>query len=182
MLEKVLSVLALILVCSGCATLTEKETPAPIDSPASSQKSAPAQTDSPAPSQKTAPVPSAKSSPTPTSQKKLFAPTFTSTEADTYFDAVEIYDSSPQAPQGVYHYQGLVFVIVCIDTNKEKIKYLEGTAMLRTVAFLRERYPDLPPKFRIRNRVVEKILDDETGIYRYATVYREKDIRRKLKK
>jgi|GEM_PF-6881802 len=158
MSEKVFFALALILVCSGCAILPEKEKPAAVSSG----------TASPAPVQ--------------TPRKKLFAPTYVSAESDPYFDAVEIYDSSPQASQGVYHHQGLVYVIVCIDTNKEQIEYLEGTAMLRTAALLRDVYPGLPPKFHIRNRVVEKKLDDDTGIYRYATVYREQDILRKLKK
>ena len=84
--------------------------------------------------------------------------------------------------QGVYHYDGLIFVIICIDTNKENIEYLEGTAMLRTVALLRQHYPALPAKFHIRNRIVEKYQDYDTGIYRYATAYREKDIMRKLRK
>jgi len=73
-------------------------------------------------------------------------------------------------------------VIVVIDTNKEPIKYLEGTAMLRAMALLREKYPSLPPQFRIRNRQVEKMLDDETGIYRYAIACREADIKAKLEK
>ena len=158
MSEKVFFALALILVCCGCAVLPEKEESAPVSSGAV----APAPADTP--------------------RKNLFAPTYVSSESDTYFDAGEIYDSSSPAPQGVYHHQGLVFVVVCIDTNKEQIEYLEGTAMLRTAALLREVYPGLPPKFHIRNRVVEKKLDDDTGIYRYAAVYREQDVLRKLKK
>lgn len=159
MFERFLFLFTVVLICSGCTTLPEKEEQS--QPPSSVQSSQPA---------------------IKTPRKISFAPTYVSTEADTYFDAVEIYDSSPKASQGVYHCQGLVYVIVCIDTNKEKIKYLEGTAMLRTVALLRKYYPELPPKFNIRNRVVEKLLDDETGRYRYATVYREKDIKRKLKK
>lgn len=105
-----------------------------------------------------------------------FTPNYKSTSKDNYFDAIQIYDSSPKASQGVYRHEGLVFVIICIDTQKENLKYLEGTAMLRVVALLREKYPELPAKFYIRNRVVEKVFDDESGIYRYAQVFREKDI------
>ena len=158
MFGKILLVLALVFTISGCATLTEEGE----SRPASSGTVSPAGAETP--------------------RKAVFAPTYVSSESDTYFDAGEIYDSSPPASQGVYPHQGLVFVIVCIDTNKEQIEYPEGTAMLRTAALLREVYPGLPPKFHIRNRVVEKKLDDDTGIYRYATVYREQDILRKLKK
>ena len=115
-------------------------------------------------------------------QNIRFSPTYKSDEIDKYYDAIEIYDSSPKASQGVYLYDGLVFVIVCIDTNKENIEYLEGTAMLRTAYLLRKYYPGLPYKFRIRNRIVEKIHDYDSGIYRYATVYREKDIKQKIRK
>ena len=115
-------------------------------------------------------------------QAVVFAPTFKSAEADKYYDAVEIYDSSPKASQGLYRYDGLVFVIICIDTNKENITYLEGTAMLRTVAMLKKHYPGLPTHFQIRNKLVEKLHDDETDTYRYATAYREKDIKRKIGK
>lgn len=105
-----------------------------------------------------------------------FAPTYQATPEEQYAEARRIYDSSPAAAQGVYRHDTLVYVIVVIDTNQEKIKYLEGTAMLRSVALLRRKYPQLPPQFRVRNRVVENELDDETGIYRYALVYRSTDI------
>ncbi|MBQ6471013.1 MAG: hypothetical protein IJJ33_03435 [Victivallales bacterium] len=117
------------------------------------------------------------SSPIPSSSS-LFAPTYRSDAEDKYFDAMEIYESSPSAPQGVYHWQGLVYVIVTIDTNKEKLKYLEGTAMLRVQSLLCGDYQFLPRNFTLRNRVLEKGLDDETGVYRYAVVFRERDIRK----
>ena len=158
MFEKNLFLLALLLVCSGCSTLSvtqkDKHTASTYVSSAKDIQI----------------------------QKIVFSPTYKSDEADKYYDAIEIYDSSPKAAQGVYHYDGLIFVIICIDTNKENIEYLEGTAMLRTVALLRQRYPALPAKFHIRNRIVEKYQDYDTGIYRYATAYREKDIMRKLRK
>ena len=158
MFEKILFLFALLLVCSGCSTLSvtqkDKHTASPYVSSAKDIQI----------------------------QKIVFSPTYKSDEADKYYDAIEIYDSSPKAAQGVYHYDGLIFVIICIDTNKENIEYLEGTAMLRTAALLRQHYPALPAKFHIRNRIVEKYQDYDTGIYRYATAYREKDIIRKLRK
>ena len=157
MFEKILFLFALLLVCSGCSTLSvtqkDKHTASPYVSSAKDIQI----------------------------QKIVFSPTYKSDEADKYYDAIEIYDSSPKAAQGVYHYDGLIFVIICIDTNKENIEYLEGTAMLRTAAILREHYQGLPPTYHIRSRRVEKTYDDDTGIYRYATVCREKDIKRKLK-
>ena len=107
----------------------------------------------------------------PQKQSRLFLRPLTNLPTQT--------DSSPKASQGLYRYEGLVFVIVCIDTNREKLQYLEGSAMLRTAAILRKHYPGLPPTYHIRNRLVEKTFDDDTGVYRYATVYREKDIKRK---
>jgi len=189
MVEKICFMLILVLSCSGCETLPEKQDqPAEpvVVSSSGSEAATPAEPaeSSPVPEVTTAPAaleqaaPEQKEPPRPVP----FAPTYTSSEEDPYSDALEIYESSPKASQGVYKYNGLVFVIVCIDTNKEEIRYLEGTAMLRTVVLLRERYPGLPPKFRIRNRVVEKDLDDDTGIYRYATACRESDILQKLKK
>lgn len=111
-----------------------------------------------------------------------FAPTYQAAPEKQYAEARRIYDSCPAAAQGAYRHGTLVFVIVVIDTNQEKIRYLEGTAMLRAAALLREKYPRLPPQFRLRNRVVEKELDDDTGIYRYALVYRLTDIEKAIGK
>ena len=110
--------------------------------------------------------------------KSAFAPTYQSDEDDKYHDAIEIYESSPSAPQGIYHWQGLVYVIVTIDTQRESIPYLEGTAMLRVKALLQKEFPSLPTEFNIRNRLVEKGLDDDAGIYRYAVAFRLSDIRK----
>ena len=158
MLKDIPFIFCLIFIGCGCSTVMEKEETVPGSSVGPSSISS------------------------GSVQKQSFVPTYISTESDQYYDAVEIYDSSPQASQGVYRCQGLVYVIVCIDTNRETIEYLEGTAMLRVVALLREYYPGLPPEFRIRSRVVEKRFDEDTGIYRYAVVYRERDIQRKLTK
>ena len=152
MFEKILFLFALLLVCSGCSTLSVTQEDEHTDSSAKDIQI----------------------------QKIVFSPTYKSDESDKYYDAIEIYDSSPKASQGLYNYEGLVFVIICIDTNKENIEYLEGTAMLRTAALLRQHYPNLPSRFHIRNRIVDKYQDYDTGIYRYATVYREKDIIEKI--
>ena len=157
MLGKILLLFVFILFCSGCATISETKDEKHITPTISTAKNS---------------IPS----------YILFSPTYKSDETDKYHDAVEIYDSSPKASQGVYRYDGLVFVIICIDTNKENIAYLEGTAMLRTADLLRKHYSGLPYQFRIRNRIVEKTHDYDSGIYRYATAYREKDIERKIKK
>ncbi|MFA6724998.1 MAG: hypothetical protein WCS95_10025 [Lentisphaeria bacterium] len=103
-----------------------------------------------------------------TAKKVDFSPKYISKLSDKYPDALNIYDSSPKPPQGVYLYEELIFVVVTIDTNKENIKYLEGTAMLRVIALLREKYPSLPPRFKVKSRVLENKLYDETGLYRYA--------------
>ena len=157
MLGKLLLLLVFIIFCSGCSILSVPEEG----------------------THTTSTIPTAKSAQV---QNIRFSPSYKSDETDKYYDAIEIYDSSPKASQGVYLYDGLVFVIICIDTNKENIEYLEGTAMLRTANLLRKHYPGLPSNFRIRNRVVEKNHNDDTGIYRYATAYRAKDIERKIKK
>ncbi|MDR1789277.1 MAG: hypothetical protein LBR12_02835 [Opitutaceae bacterium] len=105
-----------------------------------------------------------------------FAPKYKSAKADAYADARLIYDSSPSASQGVYERDGLVFVIVEIDTNAESVRHFEGAAMLRTVALLRKAYPRLPPVIKAPNRLVEKRNDAESGLYRHATVFRLADL------
>ena len=112
----------------------------------------------------------------------VFSPTYQSEDEDKYYDALEIYESSQPVPSGIYDYQGLVFVVVVIDTKKESIQYLEGTALLRVKAFLQRGYPSLPTNFNIYNKVVEKELDDDTGIYRYAVVFRQSDITRLIER
>ena len=115
---------------------------------------------------------------TPETARNVFAPTFVSDEEDKYVDAMEIYESSPAVPTGVYHHDGLVFVVVTIDTARESVQYLEGTALLRVRAQLQNEYPSLPRNFNLRSKVVEKELDDDTGVYRYAVVFRQSDIRK----
>ena len=108
----------------------------------------------------------------------VFAPTFVSEEEDKYVDAMEIYESSPSVPKGVYCHEGLVFVVVTIDTARENVQYLEGTALLRVRTQLQNEYPSLPGNFKLRSKVVEKELDDDTGVYRYAVVFRQSDVRK----
>lgn len=151
---------AIFIVCSGCQALTASQSD--IQSIGKQTESATAHF---------APV-----------KHSDFKPQYHSELTDKYPDAITIYDSSPKASPGVYLHEGLVFVIITIDTNKESIKYLEGTAMLRASALLRKKYPNLPSQFRIRNRLVEKTYDDETGIYRYAIVCKEVDIKAILAK
>ena len=149
-----------LLTCIGCASISGEQSSTSDKLPATppiEQNAPQTNTDS-----KTAPI--------------TFAPTYLSEEDDKYYDAMEIYESSPAAPQGVYHFQGLVFVIVVIDTNRENIQYLEGTAMLRVKALMQKEFPSLPANFRLRNKLVENELDDDTGIYRYAVVFRQSDI------
>jgi len=158
MIETLTVCFGVILMCSGCQTLTPSQ---------ASMQSVDKQR-----------MPTVANIATP--QHVDFNPQYNSELTDKYPDAINIYDSSPKASQGVYQHEGLVFVVIIIDTNKESIEYLEGTAMLRVIALLREKYPALPYRFKIRNRLVEKNHDDETGLYRYAVAYKETDIKAKL--
>lgn len=106
-----------------------------------------------------------------------FKPVYKSKLKDKYPDAQLIYDSSPKASHGIYEYKGLVFVIVEIDTRQEQVRHVEGTAMLRTTAMLREKHSGLPNRFKAENRLMEKGMDDDGNIYRYATVWRLADIK-----
>ncbi len=151
--------LYMALICSGCEA---------VPSAVSETEDAP---------KEIAAAPAAKIQEKP-SKNKAFAPSFKSEQKDIYLDAAAIYSSSPKVPSGVYPYKELVFVVIEIDTNKEDIEYREGTAMLRANAYLREKYPNLPTQFKVRNRLVEKSFDDESGIYRYALAYRLADIMR----
>lgn len=164
------------MMLTGCATLSNKQTAAgnqttTLSSGQEAHKSPVATSEQESPK---------NSVPKVVIQK--IAPTYKSDEDDAYYDATEIYDSSPAAAQGVYSYQGLVFVIVVIDTNKENIRYLEGTALLRVKELLRGEFPSLPANFNLRSRVLEKGLDDDTGFYRYAVVFRQSDIMKLLEK
>ena len=105
-----------------------------------------------------------------------FEPSFKPTNNDLFSQANKIYASSPAPDRGVYEYGNLLFSVVVIDTNVETIKHLEGTAMLRAVAQLRRKIPERPRQFTTKNRLLEKRLDDDTGIYRYALVYRREDL------
>ena len=170
----------ILILCSGCASISSAPTSTP-----DSTKDVPVGTQESVKDDKTAHTKEAEEkrmaeekAKAAEAAKLVFAPTYQSTEDDIYYDAMEIYDSSPTAPQGVYLYQGLVYVIVTIDTNKEKIQYLEGTAMLRVKALLQNKFPSLPENYRLRNKLMEKEFDDDSGIYRYAVVFRLNDIKK----
>ena len=156
------------LICIGCAGVTKAQ-------PSLSDTSANGITTEALAEQKSSQETTVSNAATNT-----FAPTFKSDEEDKYYDAMEIYESSPSAPQGVYDYQGLVYVIVVIDTKTENIQYREGTALLRVKALLQMSFPSLPKNFRLRNRVVENELDDD-GFFRYAVVFRQSDIKKLIK-
>ena len=82
MLGKLLLLFAFIIFCSGCSTLSIPEE--------SGKHTA-------------STIPTAKSA---QAQNIRFSPTYKSDETDKYYDAIEIYDSSPKASQGIYLYEG----------------------------------------------------------------------------
>lgn len=103
-----------------------------------------------------------------------FAPTFTPPEAAFEY-AYSIYNSSKGKSTGVYVCHGIVFVIVNIDLKKEKLRYIKGTAMLRSKVLLEKKYK-LPSKYKLTNRLLEDRNYTKFKHYRYALAYREKDI------
>lgn len=105
-----------------------------------------------------------------------FTPTYHAKGNDSYLEAEEIYSSSQKPSQGVYYADGLVFVVVVIDNSREKLKYVDGTAMLRADALLRREFPELPKYYNIDCRILEEEMDDEVEIYRYVLAYRKSDI------
>ena len=109
-----------------------------------------------------------------------FAPTYTPPQAA--FDyASSIYKSSKGKPTGVYVCDGIVFVIVNIDLKKEKLRYIKGTAMLRSKVLLERKYK-LPAKYKLTSRLLEDRNYTKLKHYRYALAYREKDILTLVKK
>lgn len=111
-----------------------------------------------------------------TLRKIPFAPTYHAKGNDSYLEAEDIYSSSQKPSQGVYYADGLVFVVVVIDNSREKLKHVDGTAMLRADALLRRDFPGLPKYFSIDCRILEEEMDDEVEIYRYVLAYRKSDI------
>ena len=94
--------------------------------------------------------------------------------ADAYASALDIYASSPEAGQGVYARDGLVFVVAAVDKTPGSSNRAEANAMLRVSSLLRGSYPNLPASFQIDRRVLENRFVG--NVLRYAVVCREKDI------
>jgi len=90
--------------------------------------------------------------------------------------ARKAYSEFSNSPQGVYEKDDNIFVIVVIDTAREKLRHVEGTAMLRSVALLRRRFPDLPDEFTTFSRVLENEQKFDSDDYRYAVLYSRRDI------
>ena len=111
-----------------------------------------------------------------------FLPKYVPEDGNCYQYAFKVYYSSPRPDQGVYECGDTVFVVVVLDTKNIDVHHLnatptkksrlaQGKAMLRSIELLRERMPDLPAKFTIQSRLVERIYDDNTMIYRYAIAF-----------
>jgi hypothetical protein len=82
------------------------------------------------------------------------------------------------APQSGFSItNGLVQVFVFIDVPFEGVRYPEGTAMLRTKAWLRKAFPELPKEFSVRGRVVENGFDDNDRVYSYRSEYSVEDVK-----
>lgn len=58
----------------------------------------------------------------------------------------------------------------------EKLRYVEGTAMLRAIAQVRKAFPKLPKRFNVSNRVLENHMDYHNRIYHYTLAIQENDI------
>ena len=106
----------------------------------------------------------------------VFRPSFQSPpEQDSLDHAYAVYRSSAGKPTGVFTHCGIVFVIVNIDTNKVKVRFPKGPAMLKAKRLLREKYA-LPAKFTLISREMECRDFRRQKLFRYALAYRESDI------
>ena len=96
---------------------------------------------------------------------------------DPLVSAADIYSESPSKPAGIYEYQGLVFCIVEIpfDEDHEEKRYYQRQGLVLEKEMLRKHY-QLPAEFQLQCRILENRIDDDFVNYRYATVYRLKDI------
>lgn len=106
----------------------------------------------------------------------VFQPDFQPPAGKNAFDyAYTIYKSSPSAPTGIFTYQGIVFVIVNIDTDKVKTRFPKGPAMLKAKKMLEKHYP-LPDKYSLPSRQIECRDYRKQRNFRYVLAYRESDI------
>jgi len=81
-------------------------------------------------------------------------------------------------PSGVETEGETVRVSVFIDVPFEGVRHPEGTAMLRTKAWLRKTFPALPRDFSLPGRIVVNGFDDDERVYRYCSEYRREDVDR----
>ena len=95
---------------------------------------------------------------------------------DPLDSAADIYSESPSKPTGISEYQGLVFCIVelPLDEGQDDLSF-EMDGMLMEKEMLRKHY-QLSASFQLQRRVLENRLDYDSDCFRYATVYRLKDI------
>lgn len=94
---------------------------------------------------------------------------------DPLDDSDDIYAENENLCQGIYEYQGLVFVVIEIDLSQKHEIEPEGVAMLQEKDILCKKY-DLPKKFMIYRKILENGENVAGTFYRYTTVYRLKDI------
>lgn len=98
-------------------------------------------------------------------------------DGDPLDSATDIYSESLSKPAGISEYQGLVFCIVeipMIEGEDDDFVY-EMDGMLQEKEMLQKHYR-LPSGFQLQRRVLENRIDDDYDYFRYATVYRMKDI------
>ncbi len=108
-----------------------------------------------------------------------FEPTYQVTaESSLLSQAHKVFASSPSPSRGLYRNQGLVFSVVRINCKVEKLRYVEGTAMLRAIAQVRKAFPGLPPRFKVPNRVLENRMDYRKDIYYYTLAIAEDELLR----
>lgn len=96
---------------------------------------------------------------------------------DAFMHVHEIYQSSPAPGEGCYVHQGIVFVAVVGTTDQHHLERMRFFTEQRAAQLLRASYPFLPHDFKLTLRLVERLYDSQTKIYRYVTAYRLSDIR-----
>lgn len=110
-------------------------------------------------------------------QQIRFTPTYqVQASSPLLAQAHKVFFSSLSPSRGLYRNQGLVFSVVRINCKVEKLRYVEGTAMLRAIAQVRKAFPKLPKRFNVSNRVLENHMDYHNRIYHYTLAIQENDI------
>ncbi len=103
-----------------------------------------------------------------------FEPTFNSVSNSSSRNIYKIYKASIGKATGIYIHKGIVFVIVNIDTQNEKLRYEKGTAMIRAKILIQKHFE--LKNFNITTRQLEDRNYRKEGIYRYAIAFSEKDV------